>query len=159
MTVHQVNVGGAGDIGNVGRTHVHASPTQAIRYRGAQTSTSHVLDKRAGCTLVEVVIIALFLEVAVERLGVCIRPVAQQDDVIAIVRDGIFVLRLNYETADQAYLLLKAAVTVIPIGPVLRNRKPLNKWFAWCDSCKTQPGYAIHRRRNTNTVPVDVSTG
>src|SRR5258707_11510472 len=102
MTVHQVNVSGAVYIGDVGRAHVTASPTQAIRYRGAQALTSYVVEKRAGRTLVEVVIIALFFEVAVDGVGVRIRPVAQQHNVVAIVCDGIFVTRLNDESAPQA---------------------------------------------------------
>lgn len=64
------------------------------------------------------------------------------------------VARVDDESADQAYLLLRAAVTVIPIRPVLHNRNPVNKCFARCDSCKTQPGHAIHLCRNTNAVPV-----
>jgi len=63
------NVGGAVYIGDVGRGHVRASPRQAVRYRGAQAFAFYVFDKSAGCTLVEVVIIALFFELLLMVLG------------------------------------------------------------------------------------------
>src|ERR1700739_3224645 len=134
---------------------MRAPPLGAILSRGAQAFISCVVDKRAGRTLVEVVIVALLFEVAVKRIWVCVRPVGQQHHVVAIVGDGFFAPRLNDESAEQANLLLTTVVTVIPIRPVLDYRNSIEKCFARCDACKTQPGHAIHLRRNTNTVPVN----
>src|SRR5260370_33039877 len=70
VTIHQVNVGDAGYIGDVGGGHIRASPLEAIVCRGAQAFTSYVVDKRAGGTLVVVVIIALLFQVGVEAVRV-----------------------------------------------------------------------------------------
>src|SRR4030081_3184051 len=134
ISVHQVNVGSAGYIGDVSGVHVHAPPHQSIPYRGAQAFAFYVFDESTGRTLVEVVIVALLLEVAINSLGSCVCPVAQQHGVVAIICNGIFVPRLNDESAYQTYLLLRAAVTVIPICPVLHYGNSIDKSLARCNS-------------------------
>src|SRR4029077_2879398 len=116
-----------------------------------------VIEKRAGSSFVEVVIVALFLEVAVESLGARVCPIGEQHNIIAIVFNRIFVSWLNDERTEQAYLLLSAAVTVIPICPVLDYRDSIDKCLARCNAGKTQSRHAVHRRKNTNTVPVNRS--
>ena len=69
----------------------------------------------------EVVEVALLLQIAEDSLGILIRPIGQHDHVVAIVLNRISSARLDNEWRIVAGLLLKAAMAVVPVGAALRD--------------------------------------
>ena len=62
VTVHQIGVRGAGDVGQVGGAHPHVAPRQAIGHRSAESALARVAKKIAHGAPVVVVVVRLLFE-------------------------------------------------------------------------------------------------
>jgi hypothetical protein len=87
--------GGTDHIGDVGRTHVHATPGKAIRDRVVQAVGLHVREKGACRALAVVVVVASFFEIGVDDIWILIRPVSREHNILAIELDGLFFAGFN----------------------------------------------------------------
>ena len=122
LAVHQVGVGGAGDIGKVGRAHAHLAPGLAIRHGRLPAIRAHVLEEVAQGPLPEVVVVRLLLQLAEDALGVLVGPVGEQHDVFAIGWIAVRIARLDDDGRVDAALLLEPGVAVVPVGPCCLSR-------------------------------------
>ncbi len=103
----------------------------------------------------EVVEVALLLQIAEDGFRVFIGPVGKHDDVIAIEFDQMFVLWIDDECTIVTGLLLKAAMAVVPVGAALRERDPVSKRLAGGDAWKTKTGNAVHISGRPDSVPMN----
>ena len=46
-------------------------------------------------------------------------------------------------------------MAVIPVGTALRDRKPIGKGLAWCDSREADTRHAVHFRGKYDAMPMD----
>jgi hypothetical protein len=125
QAVHQVGVGGAGDIGEVGGAHPHPRPLAAFGERRAQPVATDIAQEGAERALPEVVGVGLLLEGAEDTPRVLVRPVGQHHHVLAVVGERLALTRLDDQRAIDAALFLEARVAVVPVGAALPRREPI----------------------------------
>ena len=71
-----------------------------------------------------------------------------------VVLDGVCPRWLDDERAKHPELFLEAGVAVVPVRPTLPNRKAVGEGLTRGDSSKANAWYAVHVRRENQTVPV-----
>ena len=153
--VHQVGVGVARDVGQIGRAHAHLTPHPSFRQRGAQTLPAHVLQERAHRALTEVVVVGLLLELAKHAIGALVGPVGEHHHVLAVVVERLRFAGVDDQRTIHAELLLKARMAVIPVGAALLDREAVVVGRARLDAGEAEPGHAVHVGRQDDAVPVN----
>jgi hypothetical protein len=105
----------------------------------------------------EVVVIALELEVGYDLLRVLVRPVREHHHVVALEPLPVAVPRLDHDRAVEAGLLLECRVAVIPIRAGLTGgqRNAIGEGLARHDAAEAQTRYPVHAGRRTDAVPMD----
>ena len=81
-------------------------------------------------------IAAALLELRDDRVRVEGAPVAQHDDVLAVIGDRIGAGRIDDDRAVMALLLLQARMAVIPVGARLADREFVDEGLARPDAGK-----------------------
>ncbi len=153
--VEQVRVGGSGHVGQVRRAHAHLSPGQAIRHRlgpALLAKVAHQIDHRA---LPPVVVVRLLLQLAVDPLGRLVGPVAEQQHVLAVARDGIGITRMDHDRTVEPLLFLEAGMAVIPVRARLLQGEAIGEAAACRNAVETQPWHAVHVRGQHEPMPVN----
>ena len=153
--VHQVGVGVAGDVAQVGRVHAHLAPHPAHGQRLAQALLAHIAKEIRHGRLGEVVVVALLFQPGVDARGILVGPVVEHHHVVAVGRVALGSGRLDHQRAVQRVLFLEARMRVIPVGAALAQLEPVEKAFARRDAVETEAGHAIHPERQDDAVPVD----
>jgi len=154
LSVEQVGVGGAANVGKIGGVHVHFSPHFPIRDGGRPTVLADVINEVADGALVQVVVTGLFLEFLHDPRWVFIRPVGQHHHIVAVIAEGFGILCIDDQRAVDADLLLEPGMTVIPVGAVLFDLERINVQAARFDAVKTQTRYTVHVHRQNDAVPM-----
>ena len=155
LAVHEVGVGVAADVGEVGGAHLHFGPHLPIRNCRSPAILAHVVDEVAHGALVEVVVVRLLLELGQDPSGIFISPIRQHHHVIAIITERLRLLGIDDQSTVNADLLLQSRVAVIPIGTVLFDREFVLVHAIGRDAVEAQAGHAIHVGRQKDTVPVN----
>ena len=88
------------------------------------------------------------------RVGIAVQPVAQHDDIVAIVAQGLL-LRLDHDGAVQPGLLLQPDMRVVPVGAALPDRVLVEEDLLRRHGRHRQVGHAVHRRGHQQAVPMD----
>ena len=88
------------------------------------------------------------------RVGIAVQPVAQHDDIVAIVAQR-FLLRLDHDGAVEPGLLLQPDMRVVPVGAALPDRVLVEEDLLRRHGRHRQVGHAVHRRGHQQTVPMD----
>ena len=153
--VHQVGVGVTGNVGEIGRAHAHLVPHLALVERGRQPHAAHVTEKIHRRGLVEIVVIALHLELGVDVMRIFIRPVGQLHHVVASGANRIAPGRVNDNGAVHAGLFLHAGMRVVPVGAGLPHLEAVDKGLARGNALEADARHAIHLVRQQDAVPVD----
>jgi hypothetical protein len=65
----------------------------------------------------EIIEIALLLEIAEDRFRILVSPVGKYDHVLAVVFNPPFVSGIDYKRTILARLFLETAVAVVPVSP------------------------------------------
>ena len=153
--VHQVCVCGARHVGEIGRVHPHLAPHLAVAHRGAQAVGSDVAPEIAHGPLMEVVVVGSLLQLREHALRTFVRPVGEHHDVLAVVRKGLRLQRVDDQRPVEASLLLKAGVAVIPVGPALPHLEPVKVCLARTDAFEAQAGNTVHVGGQQDAMPVN----
>ena len=82
-------------------------------------------------------------------------PVGQLHHIILVGTVSFACPRLNNQGAIHPGHLLKAGVTVVPIGAALAEGKAVNKGFSRCDAWVADPRHTIHLIGQQDAVPVN----
>src|SRR5579863_7711241 len=157
MPVHKICICCAGYIRNIGWTHVHASPWKPLRYGWAEAVLCRGGDKIREREPVVVVVVALCFQVAEDSFRISIRPVRKQHHVLSVELNRIVIDRIDNYRTDQPGLLLKPAVTVIPVGSALSDREAIFKGLTRRNAGEAEPRYSVHIGGYADSVPVDGS--
>ena len=147
LPVHQVGVGGAGDIGDVGRVHAHPVPGQTLPQRRAPALFPGLIDQVAEGRLTVVVVVRHGLELGQHVMGILKRPVGQEHHVVAVVVERLRLGRMADQGAVDAGLFLQAAVTVVPVGAELAHRETMLEGFTIGHAGVDHAGHPIHLER------------
>jgi hypothetical protein len=97
---NKIGVGCTCEISNIRRRHIDASPHHAIGDSRPQPHLPDVGEKGAGSSLMVVVVVALFLQVAEDRLGIGIGPVREHHDIFPVKVDRVLVSWLDDDRAS-----------------------------------------------------------
>jgi hypothetical protein len=143
------------NIGQVARVHAHAIPHCTAVDRAADAERTRIAQKIARRRLGEVVVVALFLQRRKDVFGICVAPVRQQDDVIAIGAMRVAVARLDDDGAVQASLLLKARVAVVPVSARLVCAEAIRIGRSRRNAHEAQARHSVHVGRQHDAVPVN----
>src|SRR5687768_10061924 len=103
----------------------------------------------------KVVVVRLFLELCEHAIRLFVSPIAQENDVLSVVREWLGLPRIDHERPVDALLFLKPGVTVVPIRPALANIESVCVSLARADAMKAEARHAIHVRGQQNAVPVN----
>ena len=104
LAVHQVGVGGAVDVGEVGRAHAHRAPRRRARRaspraRASRTSRTKVADG----ALADVVVVATASSACANtRSRILVGPVGEHHHVVAIEAEGLGLERLDHQRRRTA---------------------------------------------------------
>ena len=153
--VGQIGERGTGDVGQIGRAHAHLVPHLPFAHGGLPTIVGDIAEEVHHRGLVVVVVVTLRLELGDHSHRVFIRPVRQQDGVIAVRPNGVTIGGVNDEAAIDAGHLLKARVRVVPVAAALLHLEAIGKGLAGWDAVEADAGYAVHLVRQDDAVPVD----
>jgi hypothetical protein len=121
--VHQIRVGVAGDVGEIGRVHAHLAPRFPIGHCAAKPELADVTKEVTNRTAVKVVVVRLLLQFCEDALRLLVRPVSEHHHVLAVVAEGLRILWLDYQRAVHTELLLKGRVAVVPVRATLSDWK------------------------------------
>ena len=153
--VHEIGVGVGGDIGEIGRAHAHLVPHLAFIESGAEPLVGDVAEKIDGSRLVEVVVVALHLELGKNHHRIFVGPVRQLHHIIAVDADRIATGRVDDDGAVHAGLLLHAGMRVVPVGAGLFHLEAIGKGFPRRDALEADTRHAVHLERQEDAVPVN----
>ncbi|MNN06229.1 hypothetical protein D3C81_1190120 [compost metagenome] len=103
----------------------------------------------------EVVVVRLFLELGHDLRRICVGPVAEHDDVVTVVGERLWILRIDHQRTVNTDLRLQARVAVVPVGAVLVDLEPVFIHAIRSDAMEAQARYAVHVCRQNDPVPVD----
>src|SRR5699024_3124827 len=82
-------------------------------------------------------------------------PVGEQQHVLAIIAEGFALGGVDDQWPGMAELLLKAGVTVVPVGTVLAYREAVGEGLTGGDAGEADAGNAILVGRQDQAMPVD----
>src|SRR6185437_15418126 len=148
-------VGGPRDVHDVGGTHAHAVPHQSVLQRGCEAIVACIHQELWEGAPVEVVIVALLLEIREDRHRIRIAPIREHDHVVAIVVVRLGLARNQNQGTGEPGLLLHAAMAVVPIGATLPDRKAIREGLAGGDAGEGKAGDPIHGIWQANAMPMD----
>ena len=121
LAVHEIGIGVTGNVCQIPLAHSHAHPHLALGPGTGQALFLEILHQLAVGPLVEVVVMAEFLQLGIDHRGVLVRPVGQHDHIVAVIGEGFGFLRIDDDGAIQAGLFLEPRVAVIPVGTALHH--------------------------------------
>ncbi|MEA3221518.1 MAG: hypothetical protein OZX49_02640 [Immundisolibacter sp.] len=150
LAVHQIGVGVAGHVGDVGRAHAHAGPGQPVA-PGRRTTGDYLRQGR----FLEVVVVALLFEPGEHRHRVLEGPVRQHHHVVAACGLGVAAGRVDHQRAVHAGLFLQPGMTVIPVRAGLAYRETRLEGLAGPYAGKGHARHAVQLERQQDAVPVD----
>ncbi len=153
--VHQIGVGIARDVGEIGRAHAHLVPHLAVVERGFEPVVRDVAEEVRNGGLVEVVVVALRLELGKNPHRIFVGPVGQLHHVIAVGTDRLAASRLDDDGAVDAGLFLHAGMRVVPVGAGLPHLESIGEGFPRGDALVADPRYTVHLKWQEDAVPVD----
>ncbi|MNQ93124.1 hypothetical protein D3C85_1085740 [compost metagenome] len=102
-----------------------------------------------------VVVVRLLLQLGHDAGRVFVGPVAQHHHVVAVVLEGLRLLRFDHDGAVDAQLLLEAGMAVVPVGAVLLHLEAVLIHAIRGDAGEAEARHAIHVGRQDDAVPVD----
>ena len=155
LAVHQVGVGVAAHVSEIGGAHFHLGPHPAVGYRGGPAHFAHIVDEIAHRALVVVVVVGLLLELGQHPCRVFIRPVAEHDHVVPVIGERLRLFRVDDQGAIHPDLLLETGVAVVPVGAVLLDLELVLIHAVGGDAMEAQARHAVHVRRQDDAVPMD----
>ena len=153
VAVDQIGIGRARDVEDVGRVHPHLRPHHPLRLRHPMLGVAGQPPRQRHALPVEEA--ALLLEALEDQVRVELAPVAEHDDMLAVIGDGIGLGGIQDEGAVMAFLLLQPRMAVIPVGAGLDDRELVDKGLARPDAREAHAGHAVHLEREDHAVPVD----
>ncbi len=106
LSVEQVGIGVAADVGEIGGTHLHLGPHLAVGQGRGPAVGADVVDEVADGALVEVVVVGLLLQLGEDALRLLVRPVAEQHHVVAVVAERFRLAGVDHQGAVDPGLLL-----------------------------------------------------
>ncbi|MND93924.1 hypothetical protein D3C80_861260 [compost metagenome] len=155
LAVEQVGVGGAADVGQIGRAHVHLRPGPAFAEGVAPALVAHVADEVADRAAVLVVVVGAFLQLGQHPRRVLVGPVGEHHHVVALVLERLGLQRVDHQRAIEAALLLEAGVAVVPVGAALLHLELVLVHSVRRDAGEAEARHAVHVGRQQDAVPVD----
>ena len=155
LPVHQVRVGRAADVGEVGGVHPHRRPGEALGERRAQSVALRVAHQVAQRPLADVVVVALLLEPAEHVPRILVGPVGEHHHVLAVVAERLRLARHDHQRPIDAPLLLEAGVRVVPVGAGLAHAEAIRVGRAGADAVEAETGDAVHVGGQEDAVPVN----
>ena len=153
--VHEIRIRGTIHVGEVGRVHAHFAPHQSITDGRSEPPLPGVTDEVEDRALLPVVVVRLLLQARHDAVRVFEGPIAEEDDVLAVVLVPLRPGRIDDERPVVAELLLHPGVTVVPVRPVLHDGIPVFERLARPNAGEVHPGHTIHRAGQQDAVPVD----
>ena len=153
--VHQVRIGRAAHVGEIGGIHPHRAPCAPLGERRGETEHARIAQEVHRRALPAVVVVRLLAQPRKHRTRILVRPVGEQHDMVAIGGDGVGAARIHDQRAIESRLLLKHRVAVIPVGAALTHREPVLPGSACRYPVKAQPRHAVHVRGQQDAVPMD----
>ncbi len=152
--VHEIGVGVAGDVGEVGRAHAHLGPHLPLVARGAEARLVDIAPEARRRHPVEVVVMALDLELGEDPHRILVGPFGQVHDIVPVGAPRRPARRIDDDRAVHARLFLEAAVRVVPVGPGLAHFEAVGEGLAGRDPRVADTGHAVHVERQQDAVPV-----
>jgi len=145
----------AGDVAQVGRAHPHPVPHLAFGERLLHAHARRVFREVDRRRLVEVVVIAHFLQVGHDELRAVVGPIGEHEHMVALGLETLARTRLDDDRTVQAGLLLETGVAVVPVGAALLEREAVGEGFAGLDAGVVEARHAVHLERQQDAVPMD----
>ena len=128
----------------VRRVHSHLSPHAPVCKGCRETALTDVAEEVSSSAFVVVEVVGLLLQLGEDRARVFVRPVGEQNHVLAVELHGTGLLRLDDDRAINPFLFVEARVAVVPVGAVLLDREPVVVRLAGSDAVEAQAGNSIH---------------
>src|SRR5699024_1600362 len=155
VPVHQIGIGGAGDIQQIGGAHAHLAPRKIIFRSVPKAVFLHITQEFTHITAL-VIIIAFHLNIIFEHLiGILEGKVREYHGVFAVVLYRIVARGVPTQRPVVDELFLQAWVAVVPVGAVLTGRVAVLKRLSGDYAVKADARTAVHLEGRQNTVPVD----
>ena len=153
--IHQIAVGRACHIGDVGRVHAHRRPHQPVPHRGAEAGGRDVTEELAHRAPLLIVVVGLLFQSVEHPVRILEGPVGEHDHELPIELVGIGLGRIDDERPVVAQLLLEARVAVIPVRAGLPHGNAVLEDLRGPDAGEAESRNAVHLEGQDQAVPVD----
>ena len=153
--IHQVGIGGCGQIGEISRIHAHFVPHLALLDCCSDTAIRDITEEIADRWLAVVVVVALDFEFGEHMFRILVGPVRQLNNIVTIRADCFAAPRFNDDRPVHSRLLLMAGMRVIPVSTALLEAKTIGECFPGGNAGETDAGNPIHLEGQEDTVPMN----